>query len=271
MTMKLGTEIPGTSAEGNITTIWVPAIKNIKAPTIIELEAGTDISNYVMIELGRPTHFYDLDKIESDHLTVRWAREGEKTTTLNGCEIALDPYFGVICDGDRPECLAGIMGGERTSISDTTKDIFIESAFWHQAAIQGRCRRLNLFALLRDIATVENEAAELRVAALGKGVDRLGNVRRRIERHAFPGRDDEDVLRPPFADRHREAAADDVAQDIEDHDVGPVHFKGAARLERFKGRDDASAGAADPGPPASTRRTPPSPTVPIRSRGSVER
>lgn len=107
------------------------------------ISALVDISNYVMIELGRPTHFYDLDKIESDHLTVRWAREGEKTTTLNGCEIALDPYFGVICDGDRPECLAGIMGGERTSISDTTKDIFIESAFWHQAAIQGRCRRLN--------------------------------------------------------------------------------------------------------------------------------
>lgn len=49
MTLKLGTEIPGTSAEGNITTIWVPAIKNIKAPTIVELEAGTDISNYVML------------------------------------------------------------------------------------------------------------------------------------------------------------------------------------------------------------------------------
>ncbi|WP_340509708.1 hypothetical protein [Bifidobacterium longum] len=49
MTMKLGTEIPGTSAEGNITTIWVPTIKDIKAPTIAELEAGTDISNYVML------------------------------------------------------------------------------------------------------------------------------------------------------------------------------------------------------------------------------
>lgn len=107
------------------------------------ISALVDISNYVMLELGRPTHFYDLDKIESDHLTVRWAREGEQTTTLNGREIALDPYFGVICDGDRPECLAGIMGGERTAISDTTKDIFIEAAFWHQTAIQGRCRRLN--------------------------------------------------------------------------------------------------------------------------------
>ena len=49
MTMKLGTEIPGTSAEGNITTIWVPTINDIKAPTIAELEAGTDISNYVML------------------------------------------------------------------------------------------------------------------------------------------------------------------------------------------------------------------------------
>lgn len=49
MTLKLGTEIPGTSAEGNITTLWVPTIKDIKAPTLVELEAGTDISNYVML------------------------------------------------------------------------------------------------------------------------------------------------------------------------------------------------------------------------------
>ena len=49
MTMKLGTEIPGTSAEGNITTIWVPTIANIKAPTLTELNVGTDISNYVML------------------------------------------------------------------------------------------------------------------------------------------------------------------------------------------------------------------------------
>lgn len=49
MVLKLGTEIPGTSAEGNITTIWVPTIANIKAPTLTELQAGTDISNYVML------------------------------------------------------------------------------------------------------------------------------------------------------------------------------------------------------------------------------
>ena len=59
MTLKLGTEIPGTSAEGNITTLWVPTIADIKRPTMAELEAGTDISNYVMLELGRPTHFYE--------------------------------------------------------------------------------------------------------------------------------------------------------------------------------------------------------------------
>ena len=49
MTLKLGTEIPGTSAEGNITTLWVPTIADIKRPTMAELEAGTDISNYVML------------------------------------------------------------------------------------------------------------------------------------------------------------------------------------------------------------------------------
>lgn len=107
------------------------------------ISALVDISNYVMLELGRPTHFYDLDKIEGGCLTVRWARPGEQVALLNGQTVDIDGYFGVICDGDKPEGLAGIMGGERTSISDDTASIYIESAFWHPTAIQGRCRKLN--------------------------------------------------------------------------------------------------------------------------------
>lgn len=107
------------------------------------ISALVDISNYVMIELGRPTHFYDLDKIESDHLTVRWAKAGESVHLLDDSRYDVDGYYGVICDGDAPECLAGIKGGYKTQITNDTKDVFIEAAFWHQAAVQGRPRKLN--------------------------------------------------------------------------------------------------------------------------------
>lgn len=107
------------------------------------ISALVDISNYVMLELGRPTHFYDLDKIESDHLTVRWAKAGESVHLLDDSRYDVDGYYGVICDGDTPECLAGIKGGYKTQITNDTKDVFIEAAFWHQVAIQGRPRKLN--------------------------------------------------------------------------------------------------------------------------------
>lgn len=107
------------------------------------ISALVDISNYVMLELGRPTHFYDLDKIEADHLTVRWGKKGEAVHLLDDSRYDVDEYYGVICDGDTPECLAGIKGGFKTSISNDTTNVFIEAAFWHQVAIQGRCRKLN--------------------------------------------------------------------------------------------------------------------------------
>lgn len=107
------------------------------------VSALVDISNYVMLELGRPTHFYDIKKLNADRLTVRWARDGESVKLLNGETVELTPWYGVICAGDEPECLAGIMGGDRSSINDETTDLFIESAFWFPKAIQGRCRKLN--------------------------------------------------------------------------------------------------------------------------------
>ncbi len=106
------------------------------------ISALVDISNYVMIELGRPTHFYDLDKVKGD-ITVRWARKGETLELLNGEKPVLDEYFGVVCDESGPEGIGGIMGGEATSISDDTTNLFIEAAFWYPQKIQGRCRRLN--------------------------------------------------------------------------------------------------------------------------------
>ena len=106
------------------------------------ISALVDISNYVMLELGRPTHVFDLGKIRAP-LTVRWARPGEQLELLNGRTVTLDAGIGVITDADQVESIAGIMGGERTAVTLETTDVYLEAAFWWPDAIAGRTRRLN--------------------------------------------------------------------------------------------------------------------------------
>ncbi|MFP5405187.1 MAG: phenylalanine--tRNA ligase subunit beta, partial [Gammaproteobacteria bacterium] len=106
------------------------------------ISALVDISNYVMLELGRPTHVFDLDKIHGG-LEVRWAREGETLELLNGQTATLTPDVGVIADSLQVESLAGIMGGEATAVSDDTRNVYVEAAFWWPEAIAGRSRRYN--------------------------------------------------------------------------------------------------------------------------------
>jgi phenylalanyl-tRNA synthetase beta chain len=101
-----------------------------------------DISNYVMFELGRPTHIFDLDKIHGG-LQVRWGRAGEQLALLNGNTVTVDEKVGVIADSAQVESLAGIMGGQATAVSDSTSNIYIEAAFWWPTAIAGRSRRFN--------------------------------------------------------------------------------------------------------------------------------
>jgi len=103
-----------------------------------------DISNYVMFELGRPSHIFDLDKI-SGGLSVRWGKQGESLKLLNGntIEIADVLQVGVIADAHGLESLAGIMGGDATAVSDDTKNIYIEAAFWFPKAVAGRSRHFN--------------------------------------------------------------------------------------------------------------------------------
>ena len=101
-----------------------------------------DSSNYVMFELGRPSHIFDLDKIHGG-LDVRWGRADEQLKLLNGQTVTLDTQVGVIADDHAVESLAGIMGGQATAVSDSTSNIYIEAAFWWPTAIAGRSRRFN--------------------------------------------------------------------------------------------------------------------------------
>jgi phenylalanyl-tRNA synthetase beta chain len=101
-----------------------------------------DISNYVMFEYGQPTHIFDFDKIHGG-LTVRWGQPGEQLKLLNGNTVTVDAKVGVIADEREVESLAGIMGGDATAVSDDTRNIYVEAAFWWPEAIQGRSRRFN--------------------------------------------------------------------------------------------------------------------------------
>ncbi|MBA3056554.1 MAG: phenylalanine--tRNA ligase subunit beta [Gammaproteobacteria bacterium] len=104
--------------------------------------ALVDISNYVMFELGRPSHIFDLDKIHGG-LDVRWGKPGEQLKLLNGSTVTVDDKVGVIADELAVESLAGIMGGDATAVSDDTQNIYLEAAFWWPKAIAGRSRRFN--------------------------------------------------------------------------------------------------------------------------------
>jgi phenylalanyl-tRNA synthetase beta chain len=106
------------------------------------ISALVDISNYVMLELGRPSHVFDLVKIHGG-LEVRWGKSGESLKLLNGNTVAVDEWIGVIADERQIESLAGIMGGDSTAVSLDTTDIYLEAAFWWPQAIQGRARHYN--------------------------------------------------------------------------------------------------------------------------------
>lgn len=106
------------------------------------VSALVDISNYVMLELGRPTHVFDLAKIHGG-LDVRWGKAGETLKLLNGNTVSVDEWVGVIADDQEIESLAGIMGGDATAVSLETDSIYLEAAFWWPNAIQGRARKYN--------------------------------------------------------------------------------------------------------------------------------
>src|SRR5712692_9193921 len=103
-----------------------------------------DITNYVLLEVGQPTHAFDLDTLGSAKIIVRRASAGERLTTLDGVERVLEPHHLVIADAARPVALAGIMGGAATEISDRTRNVLIESAWFEPASIRRTARHFGM-------------------------------------------------------------------------------------------------------------------------------
>lgn len=131
-----GRVIKGVNARA-ATPAWM--VERLERAGQRSISALVDISNYIMLELGRPTHVYDLAKVAGG-LEVRWAREGEQLELLNGQTVTLTPDVGLITSQDKPSSLAGIMGGEESAVTLDTSDVFVEAAFWWPEAIMGRAR-----------------------------------------------------------------------------------------------------------------------------------
>jgi len=102
-----------------------------------------DISNFVMLELGQPTHAFDADKLKGD-INVRLARDGEKFLALDGKNYSLKPDNLVVADQERAVGIGGVMGGEETGVTDFTKNILLEAAYFLPASIRRTARNLNL-------------------------------------------------------------------------------------------------------------------------------
>src|SRR5438128_1783179 len=102
-----------------------------------------DISNFVMLELGQPTHAFDADKLEGG-INVRLARDGEKFLALDGKTYSLKPDNLVVADQERAVGIAGVMGGEETGVTESTKNILLESAYFLPASVRRTARNLSL-------------------------------------------------------------------------------------------------------------------------------
>lgn len=107
------------------------------------IDAVVDVTNYVLLELGQPMHAFDLSKL-GGAIHVRLAQQGETIQLLDGQEIKLNADTMVIADQQKALAVAGIMGGKESAVSETTRDIFLESAFFNPLAIAGRARSYGL-------------------------------------------------------------------------------------------------------------------------------
>ncbi|HEY0721479.1 MAG TPA: phenylalanine--tRNA ligase subunit beta [Gammaproteobacteria bacterium] len=136
----LGRVIRGVNVKAE-TPAWMK--ERLRRSDIRSLGPIVDVTNYVLLELGQPMHAFDLAKLKGD-IVVRRAKAGEKIALLNDSEITLDDDTLVIADQNGPLALAGVMGGRDSAVGDTTRDIFLESAFFAPLSLAGRARRYGL-------------------------------------------------------------------------------------------------------------------------------
>ncbi|MCC8493941.1 phenylalanine--tRNA ligase subunit beta [Xanthomonas hortorum pv. gardneri] len=123
------------------TPVWLA--ERLRRSGVRPVSLLVDITQYVMLELGQPMHAFDLDTLQGP-IGVRRSRSGEQLALLDGRQVTLDDSLLTITDAGRPVALAGLMGGLETRVTEATRNVFLESAYFDSAAIMGRGRKLGL-------------------------------------------------------------------------------------------------------------------------------
>ena len=123
------------------TPLWMQ--EKLRRSGIRSIDAAVDVTNYVLLELGQPMHAFDRDEI-SGGIVVRMARPGEKLVLLDGQEVDLTEDTLVIADHDKPVAIAGVMGGEHSGVSEKTRDLVLESAYFDPITLAGKARHYGL-------------------------------------------------------------------------------------------------------------------------------
>src|SRR6185503_5774992 len=118
--------------------------ERLEAAGVRSISAVVDVTNYVMLEMGQPTHAFDLAKLGGRALRIRRARAGETLRTLDGVDRALEADMLVIADAERPQAIGGVMGGAPSEIGPGTKQMVLESAYFKPASVRRTSKRLGL-------------------------------------------------------------------------------------------------------------------------------
>ncbi len=116
----------------------------LEAVGVRSINNVVDLTNYVMLEMGQPCHAFDLDRIPGRRLRARWAAEGEELRTLDGVHRRLSARMGVVAGDEAPLALAGIMGGASSEVSDETRTVALEAAYWDPLSIRRTAKALGM-------------------------------------------------------------------------------------------------------------------------------
>jgi phenylalanyl-tRNA synthetase beta chain len=122
--------------------LWLK--KRLKAIGVNPKNALVDVTNYILHDLGQPVHAFDFDLLFSKQIEIEWAKQGESFTSLDNTELTLSPEMLMICDGDKPEAIAGVMGGLETAVTEKTKNIYLESAYFDPICISKSSKKANI-------------------------------------------------------------------------------------------------------------------------------
>jgi len=123
------------------TPLWM--VERLRRSGIRSISASVDLTNYILMELGQPMHAFDLDRLQGG-INVRRGRTGESMELLDGKQVGLDDSMLAICDEAGPVAIAGIMGGLDSGVTEDTRNILLESAYFKPATISGKARSLGL-------------------------------------------------------------------------------------------------------------------------------